>query len=211
MVILDCNKLKIPISNIFMNDDELSTGTTEEERDKATVAYNLHLLEKRLINNSPNLSREEQIALQGVLEGTRDDREESNTFKGLVLLYDSNTGKFEKPLKPFEDGNYSALRTWVKCSKEVGKGLPGDQFILLTKRWPNMPSPADYHGAISGQDAPLVDGPLIYPERLFSPLENSDQMGDPEPWGGHILNPHPGDKVVLNTIQKFNEKHGPSR
>ncbi len=195
-----------------MNDDEQSLPTPEEERDNITLAYNLHLLEQRFINESPNLSREEQIALQGVLIGTQEGIETPNVFTHLVLLYNSNTGKFMKPHGHFEDDSYSALRTWVKSAENTGREYPYvEPFILLTKRFPDWPSPADYLGAISGKEVPLLDKPLIYPERLFSPLENSDQMGEPGPWGGYVLRPHHGDKVVLKTIQRFNEKYGPLR
>lgn len=196
---------------VCMSDDEQSLSNPESQEANNTISYNLKLLDQRLFQNPSNLPPEEQIALQGVLTGSRDTREPPYVFDHLVILYDSKTGKFMKPRGQFEEDSYSALRTWIK-SKQVP--LPhsyAEPFILLTKRWPDMPSPADYLGAVSGKDLPLLDKPLIYPERLFAPLENSDQMGVPEPWGGHVLRPHPGDNIVLKTIQKFNEQYGPAR
>lgn len=178
--------------------------SVRDEIDEGVIISNLHLLELKLVSDTPywKIDKKTNERLHAIkLRESR--RLENGDETGIVIEYNTKTGQIMFPTKNFETGDFSRFHSWV-----IQKA--GTKTILLYQS-PEAPPIHALNAAMMGEEDTLADeGHKILPQRIVPGQE--DLMGPQEPWGkSQFVQTAHGDMVFLRTIQKFNEKFGPPR
>ena len=178
-----------------------------EEIEEGFVLDNLHLLELKFIGQPrQDLDKQTELSLYAIKDrGVRSW--EGKIEHAISIGYETRTGRIGFGPDNANMGELSRLNTDLIESQE---GSETKKQILL-HRLGTMPSADQYASAITGEQVGLDMGNRrIQPERVIP--DHSNLQGVTEVWGeSQFVDSARGDLVMLKTIRKFNELHGPSR